>query len=389
MRLCRRAAGARFFAGLLFSLCTLGASAEAEESTREQWRYGAYLDLSYAIDFNFPQNHLFRNRSTTSRVNELTPNMGFGYIRKDATPDSRWGMEFTVQGGYDSKFYAYSVNAPRVGGADTLRHFGPTNVSYITPIGNGLRVQAGLFTSFIGYESLYAKDNFNYTRAWIADYSPYQMFGINAIYPVTDQLKVALYVINEYFHLSHSNDLPSYGGQIAWKATPRWTLRETVYYGPDQASTSLEFWRLFSNSVLEWRGEALTMALVYDVGTEKVAAQPGNPRAFWMGGAFFTHWQINDPWSLSVRPELYWDRNGRLTGFEQFVRAITSTIEYKTAVPYLSKQMVKFRLEHRYDESTGPGGGFFKGGEISPGVIGLTPGQHLLLFAMLWTFDSP
>lgn len=47
------------------------------------------------------------------------------------------------------------------------------------------------------------------------------------------------------------------------------------------------------------------------------------------------------------------------------------------------------RLEYRYDESTGAGGGFFKGNEIVPGVIGLTPAQHMLIFSLIWTLDSP
>jgi hypothetical protein len=45
-------------------------------------------------------------------------------------------------------------------------------VSYLAPVGNGLSIQAGLFNSFIGYESFYAKDNANYTRSWIADNTP-------------------------------------------------------------------------------------------------------------------------------------------------------------------------------------------------------------------------
>lgn len=366
---------------------TPAAPADPAPAPTSRWHYGAYLDLSYAVDFNFPQNHLFRNRSTTPRVNELAPNMGLGYVRKDVDEDSRWGMEFGVQGGYDTKNFAYSVNAPKVGGADTLRHFSRANLSYLAPVGNGLTVQAGLFNSLIGFESLYAKDNFNYTRAWIADYSPYMMFGVNASYPINDRVSVAAYVINEYFHLSRSNDLPSYGGQVAWKATPRLTLKQTLYYGPDQGDTSMEFWRLFSDSIAEWKGEDVTVGLAYDVGTERVAGQPGNPRSFWMGGALFTRWHVAGPWSVAVRPEFYWDRNGRLTGFEQFVKAVTTTLEYKVPLPAWNQ--ATFRLEHRYDESTGPGGGFFKGGEIRPGVIGLTPGQHLLLFALFWTFDSP
>jgi len=87
-----------------------------------------------------------------------------------------------------------------------------------------------------------------------------------------------------------------------------------------------------------------------------------------------------------VRPEFYWDRNGRWTGQEHFVKAITSTVEYK--FPYRWTNTL-IRLEYRYDDSTGVGGGFFKGGEVSPGVIGLASTQQLLLLGILWSFDSP
>lgn len=55
------------------------------------WHYGAYLDLSYPIDFNFPKNRRWRSKVTTQRVNELTPNMVLGYVRKDVDESSRWG----------------------------------------------------------------------------------------------------------------------------------------------------------------------------------------------------------------------------------------------------------------------------------------------------------
>ena len=67
------------------------------------WHYGGFVDLGYSLDFNFPENHLFRNRSTTPRVNELDLNMGGVYVRKDATIDSRWGMELMGHGGQDAK----------------------------------------------------------------------------------------------------------------------------------------------------------------------------------------------------------------------------------------------------------------------------------------------
>ncbi|HSA64488.1 MAG TPA: outer membrane beta-barrel protein [Nitrospira sp.] len=350
------------------------------------WHYGGFVDLGYSLDFNFPENHLFRNRSTTPRVNELDLNMAGVYVRKDATTDSRWGMELMGHGGQDALNFGFGANLPKVEGSDALRHFGRANLSYLAPVGNGLTLQAGLFNSFIGYESLYAKDNFNYSRAWIADYSPYLMFGANAQYNFDDKWSGAFFIINEYFHLQNANNLPSYGAQVAYKLNRSWLFKETVYYGPDQSDTSLQFWRLFSDSIVEWKAnDDLTLAGEYQVGTQEMAI-PGHPRFVYMGATFQMRWHVYGPWSVALRPEVYWDPNGFQTGAEQFIRAVTTTAEYK--FPYKWTNMIG-RLEYRYDESTGSGGGFFKGNEIAPGVIGLTPAQHMLIFALIWTLDSP
>jgi hypothetical protein len=350
------------------------------------WHYGGFVDLGYSLDFNFPENHLFRNRSTTPRVNELDLNMAGVYVRKDATTDSRWGMELLGHGGQDAKEFAFETNLPRVQGSDTLRHFGRANVSYLAPVGTGLTLQGGLFSSFIGYESLYAKDTFNYTRAWIADYSPYLMFGANAQYAFDEKWSGAFFIINGYFHLQNANNPPSYGAQVSYKPSAAWTLKETVYYGPDQSDTSLQFWRFFSDSIAEWKiSDDVMLAGEYQVGTQEMAI-PGNPRFVFMGAALSMRWHISGPWSVALRPEVYWDPNGLETGAEQLIRAVTTTAEYK--FPYKWTNMIG-RLEYRFDESTGSGGGFFKGNEIAPGVIGLTPAQHMLIFALIWTLDSP
>jgi hypothetical protein len=143
---------------------------------------------------------------------------------------------------------------------------------------------------------------------------------------------------------------------------------------------------LYGNHILEWKGEDVTVAASFDIGTESIADQPGSPRTFVMGGNMVLKWHISGPWSVALRPEFYWDRNGRWTGAEQFVRAMTSTVEYE--VPYKWTTMA-LRVEHRYDESTGAGGGFFRNGEIRPGPVSLTPGQHLFLLGVLLSFDSP
>lgn len=361
------------------------ASVAAETKDVSNWHYGGFLDLSYPINFNFPENHLWRSRTTVRRHNELALNMAVAYVRKDLSAESRWGMELGVQSGYDSDDFAFLQGEKEVAGADTLRHVHRANVSYLAPVGKGLTITAGLFNSLLGYESLYARDNFNYTRSWIADNTPYMMFGAKASYPVSEELTATLFAINSYYHLAHPNDQPSYGVQGTWKPTSRFTLTETFYAGPDQTDTDLKFWRTYLNSIAEWKGDAVTIALSYDIGTENIAGRPGDPRAFVMGGALFTRWNVSGPWSLALRPEFYWDRNGRWTGNEQFVKAVTSTVEYKFPV---EKTTALFRLEHRFDESTGAAGGFFKGGDVSPGVPGLTGSQHLLLLSLILSFDS-
>ena len=97
-------------------------------------------------------------------------------------------------------------------------------------------------------------------------------------------------------------------------------------------------------------------------------------------------WRITGPWSVALRPEFYWDRNGRWTGSEQFVKAITSTVEYKFPYKWMNTVV---RVEHRYDESTGVDGGFFKNGRDSSWREWTAPGQHLLLLGLLLSFDSP
>jgi putative OmpL-like beta-barrel porin-2 len=348
------------------------------------WHYGGFTDLGYLVDFNFPSNHQFRSRSTAWRVNELDLNMAGVYVSKDASAESRWGTQLTLQGGRDSEGFGFSPTAPNVAGAKWLRHLGLANLSYLAPYGKGLTVQAGLFNSLIGYDSLYAKDNFSYTRPWGADWTPHLMFGVNASYPFNQKLSGTLFVVNGYWHLAHANNIPSSGGQLGYKATDRVTLKETVLYGPHQSDTSPEFWRFLSDSIAERKGNRVTTALEYQVGTERVAV-PGSPRALWISSQLPVHWAEGGLWSVRVRPEFAWDRDGRWTGSAQTVTALTSTLEYR--VPYRRVTAI-LRLEHRYDNSRGKGGGFFKAGEVSPGVDRLTPTQHLFIFAFMLTFDS-
>src|SRR5262245_31755333 len=83
------------------------ASFEDFKSRLPDWHFGGFLDLGYSLNFNFPENHQFRDRSTTPLVNELELNMAGVYIRKDATEQSRWGMELLGQTGQDALNFGF------------------------------------------------------------------------------------------------------------------------------------------------------------------------------------------------------------------------------------------------------------------------------------------
>ena len=126
------------------------------------------------------------------------------------------------------------------------------------------------------------------------------------------------------------------------------------------------------------------MAFSHDIGTENLADRPGHLRTSWTGAALFARYALSSSWGVAVRPEFYWDRNGRMTGAEQFVKAITSTLEYKLT---RGSQAALFRIEHRYDESRDPQSGFFVDGYVAPLVPRLMPGQHLLSLSAIFSFD--
>ena len=347
------------------------------------WLYGGFVDTAYAHDFQHPHNKLFRSRGTAWHVDDVHLNMAGAYAKRKASTRLRWGAEVLLHAGKDDAVFGFSATAPNLRGSRVLRHVGLANVSYLAPLGQGLTVQGGIFTSLIGYDSLYAKDNFNYTRPWGADFTPYLMMGINASYPLTAKLTATAYVINGYWHLANANRVPTSGLQLAYNASPELTIKQTSLWGPHQSNTSLAFWRWLSDTIVERRKGRLVVAGEYHVSTERVAAS-ADRRAWWMAAQLPIRWSIHNAWNLAVRPEIAWDSHGRWTLAEQTVKAVTTTMEYR--LPYRSASTI-LRAEYRVDDSRGPGGGFFASGSNATPPR-LTPMQHLLIVAGIVTFDA-
>jgi len=355
-----------------------------QDPVSQLWDHSLYLDLGYSSSSNNPENNLWRSKGTTFKLNQLQVNLGMAYVSKEAAPQSRWGIEFGLQTGVDTENLVPvappTFNEP-ISNADTLRHMYRANTTYLFPLGDGLGVTAGLINSYIGYESFLAIQNINYTRGYILDFVPYFLFGIQGDYPVSDTLDVSLFVVDGWNYLAHANDTPSLGFQSAWSISPQVRFIQNFYYGPDQEETNTEFWRFFSDSIIEWKSDRYLLAGAFDFGTEKQADITSNPRYNWMSGALWFGWHIQGPWNLGLRSEFFSDPDGIGTGAKQNIQAFTGTLEY-TFSPAASNTAV-LALEYRYDHSSGEEGGFFKGDTNR-----LVPNQHLVILSLMWSFGS-
>jgi hypothetical protein len=367
--------------GVLVSSLLLMPAAAADNSS--PWTYQTYIDAGYAASNRSPSDDEWRSKSTTAVLNEPELFLAMGNVRKDATPDSRWGVEFGLQAGADSERLVTAPPPPAdepVGNADTLRHLYRANASYLFGHDQGVRLTGGLINSYIGYESYLAIDNPNYTRGYLLDTVPYFLTGLEAVWDVSESVDLGFYLVEGYNYLTDPNDVPSTGFQASWKISPGTTFIQNLYYGSDQANTNVEYWRFLTDTIIEWKSDRFLVAAALDYGTERQAELPGQPRYQWASGAVWMRWAMDERMSFAFRPEFYWDDDGLITGAQQFIQAYTGTFKYE-ASPGNHRLVGTFEL--RYDRSTGDEGGF----PDSPNDR-LVADQALALVGFLWSFGT-
>jgi hypothetical protein len=353
-------------------------AAEAGDTLR-RFGGGAYLDVAYAVSDNEPGNHAWRSKATTPLLDRLALNNAGVAIKKRRSPGSRWGFTAGVQFGQDVDNLA-TTNSEL---ADVLKHLYYSYATYRTPVGGQELVLAGgLLPGHLGYESFHAVDNPTYTRIYGVDNVPYFQWGLAALYPTGGAVTAGLMVVTGWDYLTTPNSVPSYGARVHWDVSDRAWLRGNVFYGPEQEQTSLDFWRLAVEGMGEFQLGDFTLVGNAGWGREKQATVMGNPDYQWSWGALWLNWSPEDsPWSVGLRPEVFRDEDGLLTSSRQSMTAVTAAVRYQLASQH---HLLQLRAEYRFDRSTGPDGGFFKG----PNNI-LVPEQQLFMVAVNYKFNTP
>ncbi|MFN8340645.1 MAG: outer membrane beta-barrel protein [Cyclobacteriaceae bacterium] len=96
----------------------------------------------------------------------------------------------------------------------------------------GINVDAGLFVSYIGLNSYYQQENWEYQASYTSDNTPWFFNGIRIQIHPTRHLKIEPWIINGWQSYGMFNNMPGLGGSITWMSD-HVKLITNNYYGKD------------------------------------------------------------------------------------------------------------------------------------------------------------
>lgn len=351
------------------------------------WELGAFADIAYLFNSNLPDNHRYRGVSTTPRTGEFSPQLVVAYVRHDATEDEPYWTQVAFQAGTVAN--AFAAAEPIAGGdpddlagPDVWRHLALANAGWVAP--TGTEIGAGLFFGPLGPESPWSRDNNHATLTWMGNATPFYQAGVRIAQDVGHGVMLEGWIHNGWQFLGDNNEVPSYQVGVSWNPNPRFVAAHNFYFGPEGADISRRAFRYHFDQYVMWTLPRLQLGGVFDAGWERATDLPGEPHVSWYTGALFvrgTAWKgRRAQLDVAARPEVMWDRDGRIFGVPQTIASGTFTL----ALP--SFGVLIPRLEYRFDHSTAEDGFFYRRDAITPDATGLARNQHLVVLNLIGQF---
>jgi len=289
-----------------------------------------FIDAYYAWNGNDPASHenfASGTGSTAKRANEFNLNLAEVAVTRDAKPV---GFHLSLIAG---------------NGADVIHASEPQGYRFIYQASilykpsDRLTFEAGIYPSHIGFEGFFSKDNWSYTRGWLAEFSPYYQTGIRANYAFTPHWSGELHVLNGWQNIADNNDAKAIGGKIVY-AKGRLTASLNTFDGPELPADD-KHWRHFGDLIATFNAtKSLSIGGSIDRGRQEAAN--------WLGVAAYGRYAFDDRRAVAVRVERFCDPRNGITGTPQKLAEATLTYEYRP-VPNLI-----LKIEGRRDHSTAP-----------------------------------
>ncbi|MES2138069.1 MAG: outer membrane beta-barrel protein [Bacteroidota bacterium] len=193
------------------------------------------IDANYTYSFANPIDHTVVGSTALARNNEMqisSVNLGgdFNFNGARGRIMTQFGTRSTVVPRNDYSQYRGQYDL-----ANVYRYLSEGYAGYHFNIWNGINVDAGMFMSYIGLNSYYQVENWEYQASFTSDNTPWYFNGLRVQMFPTKKLKIEAWIINGWQSYGMFNEMPGVGGNITWCPKENIKLLTNDYYGSDAA----------------------------------------------------------------------------------------------------------------------------------------------------------
>ncbi|HRG60076.1 MAG TPA: outer membrane beta-barrel protein, partial [Bacteroidia bacterium] len=196
------------------------------------------IDVNYTYSFNKPNDNTVIGSTALARNNEMQLSaLHFGgdmnYKGARARFMTQFGTRATVVPRND-----YSPYRGQYQLAEAYRYLSEAYAGYHIKKWYGINIDAGLFMSYIGLNSYYQAENWEYQASFTSDNTPWFFNGLRLqIFP-TKNLKIEGWLINGWQSYGKFNSMPGFGGNITFMPNSNIKILSNDYIGTDAAGYS-------------------------------------------------------------------------------------------------------------------------------------------------------
>ena len=204
----------------------------------DDWKYftpRVMIDVNYTYSFNNPNDNTVVGSTALTRNNEVTLSAlhfggDFNYKNARARFMTQFGTRSVVVPRNDVSPYKGQYQL-----ANVYRYLSEAYAGYHFNKWYGINADAGLFMSYIGLNSFYQVENWEYQASFTSDNTPWFFNGVRVQVHPTKHLKIEPWIINGWQSYGKFNTMPGIGGNITWTPGSSLKLVTNNYYGTDAA----------------------------------------------------------------------------------------------------------------------------------------------------------
>lgn len=304
---------------------------------------GVGLEGFYQYNWNKPYDRINLLRAYDTRANVFGIQQANVIVESVPAVDQgrRFGARVDLQFGQATEtVQGNPANEPR---PDVYRHIWQAYGTYVFPVGRGLQADFGKFASNLGYETNYAKDNNNFSRAYLFNFLPFYHSGLRLTLPVTDRVSLMYMLTNGIQQTEEFNNFKSNHFTAVIKPTGQVSWTTSYYFGQEQSDPSTSsgqvapdtpdgFFRVI-DSYLAYNPTA-KLGLGIDANYVTNEVNQADEAISLQGVGAYARYQVSSPAAVAIRYERL-DDEGLFGGIDQVLHEVTGTLEYKFADGFL------------------------------------------------------